>query len=331
MGSYVGGLASSFVDDAGFTWDLGGHVIFSHYEYYDQVLDLVVPEWIDHVRESWVWISQRFIPYPFQCNVWRLPENQLEACLNGLVDQLQCETDQTRDDSTEVNFKSWLLSQFGEGLCEIFQFPYNFKVWATPLDLMASSWVAERVAPVNFKQVLKSVIYQQDQLGWGPNSTFRFPGSGGTGQIWSNVASKLRQERVVLNASVSKIVVDFGSASSDTLPRKRVQFTNGHNVFCNFVISTLPLDCLLQILDIRGSSEYDDLPKPSQFKFSSTHVVGIGVEGPIPASMQTKCWLYFPESNCPFYRATIFSNYSPANVPNPSKHWYAYVCSRVVK
>lgn len=25
--------------------------------------------------------------------------------------------------------------------------------------------------------------------------------------------------------------------------------------------------------------------------------------------------LYFPESNCPFYRATIFSNYSPNNKP----------------
>lgn len=28
--------------------------------------------------------------------------------------------------------------------------------------------------------------------------------------------------------------------------------------------------------------------------------------------------LYFPEDNCPFYRATIFSNYSPHNQPNAS-------------
>ena len=31
--------------------------------------------------------------------------------------------------------------------------------------------------------------------------------------------------------------------------------------------------------------------------------------------------MYFPEDNCPFYRATVFSNYSPANVPDAARHW----------
>jgi len=31
--------------------------------------------------------------------------------------------------------------------------------------------------------------------------------------------------------------------------------------------------------------------------------------------------MYFPEANCPFYRTTVFSNYSPNNVPDIRKYW----------
>jgi protoporphyrinogen oxidase len=37
--------------------------------------------------------------------------------------------------------------------------------------------------------------------------------------------------------------------------------------------------------------------------------------------LRTKCWIYFPEDKVPFYRATVFSNYSPNNVPTSSPHW----------
>src|SRR6266480_1016150 len=65
-----GGLASSRVDSQGFTWDLGGHVQFSHYRKFDEYMDLALPpeEWLWHERESWIWIKNRFVPYPFQNN-----------------------------------------------------------------------------------------------------------------------------------------------------------------------------------------------------------------------------------------------------------------------
>jgi protoporphyrinogen oxidase len=31
--------------------------------------------------------------------------------------------------------------------------------------------------------------------------------------------------------------------------------------------------------------------------------------------------MYFPEDNCPFYRVTVFSNYSPNNVPDSALYW----------
>ena len=53
----------------------------------------------------------------------------------------------------------------------------------------------------------------------------------------------------------------------------------------------------------------------SDFRYSSTHVIGIGVSGTVPDKLKKQCWMYFPEDDCPFYRVTVFSNYSPYNVP----------------
>jgi protoporphyrinogen oxidase len=73
---WVGGLATSFKDDKGFTWDIGGHVQFSHYKYFDEVMDLSLGKdgWLEHERESWVWMKDRFVPYPFQNNIRYLPK-----------------------------------------------------------------------------------------------------------------------------------------------------------------------------------------------------------------------------------------------------------------
>lgn len=48
---------------------------------------------------------------------------------------------------------------------------------------------------------------------------------------------------------------------------------------------------------------------------SSSHIVGIGLRGACPHGL--KCWLYFPEDDCPFYRTTVFSHYAPNNCPAP--------------
>jgi len=71
-------------------------------------------------------------------------------------------------------------------------------------------------------------------------------------------------------------------------------------------ISTLPLDIMCEWA---GRSDLT-----SGLHYSSTHVIGLGIRGTCPHD--TKCWLYYPEDDCPFYRCTIFSNYAEANCPS---------------
>jgi protoporphyrinogen oxidase len=301
----AGGLASSVVDENGFTWDLGGHVLFSHYRYFDALMDAALGDaWVEHIREAWVWIRDRWVPYPFQNNIWRLPPDDLMACLNGLLDLRSVDG---RAAQKPKAFDEWLLQQFGRGLCEVFMFPYNQKVWAYPPETMDVGWMGERVATIDLAKILENVVFRKDAVSWGPNSTFRFPLHGGTGAIWQSVAKQLPGERMHFGRRV--VGVDMG--------RRRLSFTDGTTARYDHLISTMPLDLLLGMIEDAG--ELRD--STGRFVHSSSHIVGVGFDGSPPADLETKCWMYFPEPTSPFYRVTVFSNYSPNNVARPGQQW----------
>ena len=300
----LGGLATSIVDDKGFTWDIGGHVLFSHYEYFDRLMDELLPDgWIEHVRESWVWMRERWVPYPLQNNIWRLPEDDLVACLRGLLEVQNGRAPK----SPPSNFREWIAQSFGPGLADVFMLPYNSKVWAYDPSRLDVGWMGERVATVDLGRILENVVRRRDDCGWGPNHRFRFPRHGGTGAIWNALATRLTRDRIQIKQQV--VAID---------PHARTVTCKGHApIPYDVLITTMPLDDLLrQLVDMP-----DLTALAGDLVYSSSHIVGVGVEGTIPDALKTKNWIYFPETELPFYRVTVFSNYSPNNVPDISKYW----------
>ena len=302
----LGGLASSVVDDQGFIWDLGGHVLFSHYNYFDNLLDDLLGEnWFEHEREAWIWMRNQWIPYPFQSNMWRLPQADLEKCLLGLES-----INENKISTVGMNFDEWIVDSFGEGIADVFMRPYNYKVWAYPTRELAANWTGERVATIDKDEVLKNIKDKSDLKSWGPNAVFRFPKEGGTGSIWNALGSRLPKDKIILDTEIREIE-----------PIEQIAVCeNGQQFRYEKLITTVPLP--LFIKKLRGKiGESFSKDKLEKFKWSSTHVIGIGIEGVTPAQLRSKCWMYFPEDNVPFYRATVFSNYSPENVPRPGEQW----------
>jgi hypothetical protein len=173
--AFAGGHASSVVDPQGFTWDLGGHVVFSHFGEFDRMLEEVMNGDVnEHERSSYVRFRDRWVPYPFQNNLRYLPPEEAYECLLGLIE--------APGGRLEMDFATWMESTFGEGITRHFMRPYNLKVWATPPERMSATWIAERVSVIDHRRALRNVILQQDDVGWGPNNMFVFPASGGDGR-----------------------------------------------------------------------------------------------------------------------------------------------------
>ncbi len=298
-----GGLASSCVDSEGFTWDLGGHVQFSHYRKFDEYMDLAFPpgEWLWHERESWIWMGDRFVPYPFQNNLHRLDPLDRWQAVEGL---LAANVHANR--LTPSNFQEWILATFGSGIAELFMLPYNRKVWAHPLEQMDFRWVGERVSIPSPAEALKSICLNQDQVSWGPNRRFRFPLRGGTGAIWKSLGARIPFANLKMSTRIESI----------DAARHLLRTNHGEELSYDTLINTAPLNRLTRMLSSGSLAQETD-----QLKSSTVHVIGIGLRGQPPESIRKMCWMYFPGEDAGFYRVTVFSNYSPNNVPCPGASW----------
>ncbi|KAI9852931.1 MAG: hypothetical protein M1838_003725 [Thelocarpon superellum] len=301
-----GGLASTDVTPEGFLYDVGGHVIFSHYKYFDDCIDEALPksdDWYTHQRISYVRCKNLWVPYPFQNNISMLPKEEQVKCMDGMIDAA---LEARVSNSKPRDFDEWIVRMMGTGIADLFMRPYNFKVWAVPTTKMQCQWLGERVANPDLKTVTKNVILQKTAGNWGPNATFRFPAHGGTGGIWIAVADTLPKKNTRFGAHGTVKKVD-----ADT---KTVVLKDGTTIGYDKLVTTMAVDSLVEMM---GDRELVDLSKG--LSYSTTHVVGVGIRGERPERIGDKCWLYFPEDDCPFYRATIFSNYSPNNQPPESK------------
>jgi len=302
--NHVGGLSASFTDEEGFTWDLGGHVLFSHYPYFNSLVEnLLSDRYIEHQRECWIHLKNRWVPYPFQNNIRYLdPEDQLD-CLVGLAEVWK------RKQKAE-NFADWIQETFGDGIARLFMLPYNFKVWATPLERMDRGWIAERVSVVDFKKVLENVIMAREDSNWGPNNIFKYPLKGGIGALFEAFIPFIK----------SHLVLPKEIKSIDTI-NKTIKFTDGSTDNYDYLINTMPLDKLIGLIEPENPSA---VKAAENLHHNGVLVVGIGVKKPTTG---TKCWSYFPEKDVPFYRVTNFSFYSPWNVPGGDLSTYSsFLC-----
>jgi protoporphyrinogen oxidase len=171
---------------------------------------------------------------------------------------------------------------------------------------MDYNWIGERVAVTDLEKVLYNVLHEKDDLSWGPNNTFRFPEHGGTGAVWESVANLIGRDKISLHKDVAGV----------DPTAKQVFFRDGTHAEYDVLLSTLPIDRLVDL------AQLDALKAPaSQLRYSTSNIIGIGLSGKPPTTLTKKCWMYFPEGNCPFYRVTVFSNYSPNNVPDINTQW----------
>lgn len=289
--NYVGGLSASFKDAQGFIWDIGGHILFSHYEYFNRLFErLLKCDYLEHSPRAYIWSRKKFVPYPFQNNIRYLPLDKIIECLLGLAKVKV-------NKSNPANFKEWIISTFGKGIAKYFMLPHNSKIWAFPLDEMSYAWTKERP------------VFSADGIRRHSNSRFKYPLYGGIGGLFEKFIPYINPN-LALNRRVKKIDLKFA----------KIIFADGSEDNYDFLINTMPLNELILQAEL---NEFK--PQLRRLKYNSVSVAGIGIR---KKTAQNKCWVYFPDAKFPFHRITYLSNYSSYNTPQDD-NYYSLLCETV--
>jgi len=261
----------------------GGHWIFGGDPEVLRFIRCLTPT-RSYARRSSVYFSRQglYVPYPLQNHLGYLSRDVVVRALKEMA---------VVPRGNPKTMADWLEQSFGKTLTELFFAPfhelYTAGLWTriAPQDPYKS--------PVDFSLVVQGAFDKTPPVGY--NTTFVYPIEG------LNALAQQMAERCKVHYRKRVVGVD--------VRQKEVHFADGSGVRYEMLISTLPLN---RMMDMSGL-EVEAVPDP----YTSVLVLNIGaIRGP-------KCpddhWLYIPDSRSGFHRVGFYSNVDVSFLPAPSR------------
>jgi UDP-galactopyranose mutase len=289
----VGGLGRSREIDF-FIFDYAGHIFFSKDMYANNLfVDLLPDNHHFQERNSWVFSKKVYTRYPFQSNLFGLPQAVIDECIDGLKTALE-----NKENSNPQNFDEWIEANFGVGISEHFMRPYNRKVWARPLSHLNFSWIEDRVKVPSLDDVIGGSKYSVADR-YGPNSQFGYPLRGGCQSLMEAFLPHLNNTDLRLKTELWEIDIN----------NRGITLSSGQTLGYDYLMSSIPLPELVRkIID----APKEIIKMADLLRHTSVHCVNIGIDR---ERLTDKHWIYYPEEEFIFQRLFVQSNASPYVCP----------------
>jgi len=287
----LGGLTRSII--IGDTiFDYTGHLL--HLTQYDSPSkipygNLDDNDWQRINRRALVFLKGHFIPAPFQYNLYYCPEEIRQRCIGDFRSRLIIKNPKT--------LREYLVTGFGNSICEYFLFPYNEKLFSTELDSLGVDSVKKFFPKPEAKIIEQGYATEGANLSTGGNSTFWYPKYFGIGLLARGLARGLCHVRT--NVIVEEVDID-----------KRLVRTRCGDFGFDKLLFSMPLKEFCERSD-------NEVLRKLSVNLVNTMVlcVNVLVRGTVIDDLNDAHWVYVPDKKIPFYRLGIYSNFSRYIVP----------------
>jgi protoporphyrinogen oxidase len=226
-----GGLCRSFNVNGSF-YDIGPHIIFSKdNDMLEMMINLLGDNQSKIKRSNKIYYKNKFIKYPFENDLFALPEDEREYCLNTFLHN-------PHKNQKAENLLQFFLKSFGEGITNIYLKPYNEKIWKFDLSLMDTQ-IADRLPQPSREDVIKSAKGISTD-GYLHQLYFYYPQNGG---INSLVKAFVDQFNDKVNLRVNNCVTALQMLDN----KWKIETNKGFEGVYDLVVSTMPVQSLTQV------------------------------------------------------------------------------------
>ncbi len=220
-----GGLCRS-IRKNGYVYDIGPHILFSKDKEMLNLMLSVLEKKNDLRRSNQIIHKGRWVQYPFENDLSKLPKEDLEYCINAFENN-------PYENYEAANMLQFFLKTFGEGIANCYLRPYNEKIWKYDPAFMNTSMV-DRIPKPTKEEIRRSAAGETVE-GYVHQLYFSYPADGGIEAVPNGFLKKLEPSRcrVLTGRRVTEIEKkDDGFA---------VGTEKGERYFAKRLISTIPV------------------------------------------------------------------------------------------
>lgn len=228
----IGGLCRSLHKDR-YTWDIGPHILFSKDKEMLELMISVLSAKNDLKRSNQIIYKSRWVQYPFENDLSKLPEDDLNYCLTSFLNN-------PYRNYIPENMLQFFLKTFGEGITNTYLRPYNEKIWKYDPAFMDTQMVERIPQPTN-EEIMRSANGETVD-GYTHQLYFHFPQNEGIQAVVKGFAKKLANKcSVHLNSEVVRVSKQKIVENETHQCNYIVEARNGDIYKSDLVISTIPI------------------------------------------------------------------------------------------
>lgn len=192
-----GGICRTYVKN-GIEYDVGPHIIFSkNKEVLDLMNNLLGENNEKHRRSNRILHKKRFVQYPFENDLSKLPQEDIDYCVNGFIHN-------PFENYEATNMLQFFLKTFGEGITNTYLRPYNEKIWKFDPAFMDTQMV-ERIPKPPKEDIIRSAKGETID-GYLHQLYFTYPKHGGTEALIKAFIAQLGSKvKIHTNAKVLEV------------------------------------------------------------------------------------------------------------------------------